>query len=167
MQSIRGRATIGREDRKCLRHEGEEENVKRLLVIATGFLVLSALIAGCGRGAPTDSSVAATAQHAFAHGPRPMDAARLAEARSYVANAMETWYMAGQTDFSYFDAQLARIEDAEESLSALEAERRKTMEVSDAFSSTGQADPFALNHELDRIGMARKDVLAEIGVVAQ
>ena len=139
--------------------------MNRSSVISVAALVILALSTGCGLESPSaPSSLPDTPTLAA---PRPEDEANLDEVNCYLMNAMETWYMSGQTDCSYFNAELEKIRDARRSLGVLEEERRMFLEAGEILCGNGQSDLFALSHELQRIETARRDVLRGIWTIAE
>jgi len=135
--------------------------VKPSTVVIAITLATAVVIAGCGRPVPT-TSVEKPAVPATLPGARPEDEQLLDEMKLGWLNAAQVWYDAGNTDLSLMHVKLQRIDEARQSLRALEEERRRFLAVDEVQYRYGQSDPFALNHALRMIENARQEILASI-----
>ena len=140
--------------------------MKTSIVVMTIALVTAAVIAGCGRPVPTTPAEKPKPTAAWPSA-KPEDEQLLDEMKLGWLNAAQAWYDAGKTDLSMMHIQLLRIEEARQSLRALEEERCRFLAAGEVQYLSGHCDPFALNHALQMIENSRLQVLASIGVGAE
>ncbi len=131
------------------------------ILVTAVVLAAVAVIAGCGRPAPTTSAEGPEAPATLPEA-RLEDELLLDEMKLGWLNAAQAWYDAGNTDLSLMHVQLQRVEEARQSLRALEKERRRFLAASEVQYRLAQFDPFALNHALQMIENDRQRVLDSI-----
>ena len=130
------------------------------IIVAVG-LAIAAMAVGCGHPAPTTADERPQASITW-HTARPEDEQLLDEMKLGWLNAAQASYDAGKTDLSLMHIQLQRIEEARQSLRALEEERSRFLAAGEVQYLSGYCDPFALNHALQMIENARQNILAGV-----
>jgi hypothetical protein len=134
--------------------------VNNLRIVATlAVLSVAAAVIGCGRPAQIardeKPQVSAPEQTARSEDEQLLDQMTLCW-----LNVAQAHYDSGNTDLSFMQSQLQRVEDARQSLRALEQERRRFLAAGETLYLNNQFDPFAFNHALQMIENARQDILA-------